>query len=68
MAIKVANKVVTIKDRREGNVPAPVQLGIDGYTPPPWPLTEENGQKTIGWCAYQDFLHKETSRSAAGNK
>lgn len=30
-----------------------------GYHPPPWHLTEENAQKTEGWCAHQDWIIKE---------
>lgn len=32
---------------------------LQNYTPPPWPLTEENEQKIIGWCAHQDFIREK---------
>jgi|WetSurMetagenome_2_1015567.scaffolds.fasta_scaffold734252_2 hypothetical protein len=27
------------------------------FHPPPWELTEENEQKTEGWCAFQESSH-----------
>lgn len=29
---------------------------MKAYYPPPWPLIEENWEKTKGWCAFQDWM------------
>jgi hypothetical protein len=43
---------------KRGLSPSDARSGFVDYFPPPWPLTEENEEKTKGWCAFQDYYYK----------